>query len=152
MSTLSKRSNRLGRSNYPRELKLQLAKQACEPGVSVSKLALEHGINANLVFKWRRYYLAGEFDIQTKPDLLPVVVTQKDDTDAPAQQPSPKAAPIVAATPVVNTGNKIEVQFADALVRIDSGKVHLTPAQLSMLLEGINWKQPEHTWPAMSVL
>ncbi|MGS0744270.1 IS66 family insertion sequence element accessory protein TnpB [Glaciimonas sp. GG7] len=32
----------------------------------------------------------------------------------------------------------------------DSGKVHLTPAQLSMLLEGINWKQPERTWPALS--
>lgn len=27
----------------------------------------------------------------------------------------------------------------------DSGKIHLTPAQLSMLLEGINWKQPERT-------
>ena len=26
-----------------------------------------------------------------------------------------------------------------------SGKVHLTQAQLSMLLEGINWKQPERT-------
>ncbi|EIZ2109781.1 IS66 family insertion sequence element accessory protein TnpB [Salmonella enterica] len=24
------------------------------------------------------------------------------------------------------------------------GKVHLTPAQLSMLLEGINWKHPQH--------
>lgn len=34
----------------------------------------------------------------------------------------------------------------------DSGKVHLTPAQLSMLLEGINWKQPERTWPALSAL
>ena len=34
----------------------------------------------------------------------------------------------------------------------DSGKVHLTAAQLSMLLEGINWKQPERTWPLMSVL
>ena len=32
------------------------------------------------------------------------------------------------------------------------GKVHLTPAQLSMLLEGINWKQPERTAPFMSVL
>jgi len=36
--------------------------------------------------------------------------------------------------------------------KAESGKVHLTPAQLSMLLEGIHWKQPEHTWPAMSVL
>jgi len=33
-----------------------------------------------------------------------------------------------------------------------SGKVHLTPAQLSMLLEGINWKQPERTWPPLSML
>jgi transposase len=24
--------------------------------------------------------------------------------------------------------------------------VHLTAAQLSMLLEGINWKRPERTW------
>jgi transposase len=27
-----------------------------------------------------------------------------------------------------------------------SGTVHLTAAQLSMLLEGINWKRPERTW------
>ena len=34
----------------------------------------------------------------------------------------------------------------------DSGRVHLTPAQLSMLLEGINWKQPDRTWQPISVL
>lgn len=34
----------------------------------------------------------------------------------------------------------------------DSGKVHLTPAQLSMLLEGINWKQPERTGTPLSLL
>ncbi|SPK70629.1 conserved protein of unknown function (plasmid) [Cupriavidus taiwanensis] len=27
-----------------------------------------------------------------------------------------------------------------------SGKVHLTPAQRSMLLEGIDWRKPERTW------
>jgi transposase len=27
-----------------------------------------------------------------------------------------------------------------------TGTVHLTGAQLSMLLEGINWKRPERTW------
>jgi len=32
------------------------------------------------------------------------------------------------------------------------GKVHLTQAQLSMLLEGIDWKQPKGNWPPMSVL
>lgn len=34
----------------------------------------------------------------------------------------------------------------------DSGKVHLTQAQLCMLLEGINWKQPERIWPPLSLL
>ena len=28
----------------------------------------------------------------------------------------------------------------------DSGAVSLTPAQLSMLLEGIDWRRPERTW------
>jgi transposase len=27
-----------------------------------------------------------------------------------------------------------------------SGAVHLTPAQLSMLLEGIDWRRPERSW------
>jgi transposase len=34
----------------------------------------------------------------------------------------------------------------------ESGKVHLTQAQLSMLLEGIDWKQPRRTSPLMSAL
>ena len=34
----------------------------------------------------------------------------------------------------------------------EDGKVHLTQAQLSMLLEGIDWKQPKRTWPLMSLL
>jgi transposase len=34
----------------------------------------------------------------------------------------------------------------------DSGKVSLTRAQLSMLLEGIDWRRPDRTWqPAMTV-
>jgi transposase len=33
-----------------------------------------------------------------------------------------------------------------------SGAVSLSPAQLSMLLEGIDWRRPERTWrPTMSV-
>jgi transposase len=32
-----------------------------------------------------------------------------------------------------------------------SGSVHLTPAQLSMLLEGIDWRRPERTWEPLHV-
>ena len=30
--------------------------------------------------------------------------------------------------------------------KVDAGTVSLTPAQLSMLLEGIDWRRPERTW------
>ncbi len=33
-----------------------------------------------------------------------------------------------------------------------SGTVHLTPAQLSMLLEGIDWRRPDRTWQPMHVV
>ncbi|MDZ9087544.1 transposase [Escherichia coli] len=43
---------RKGCPNYPPEFKQQLVAASCEPGISISKLALENGINANLLFKW----------------------------------------------------------------------------------------------------
>jgi transposase len=30
------------------------------------------------------------------------------------------------------------------------GKVALSPAQLSMLLEGIDWRAPQRTWPSLA--
>ncbi|MEV9556949.1 transposase [Klebsiella quasipneumoniae] len=45
---------RKGCPNYSPEFKQQLVAASCEPGISISKLALENGINANLLFKWRQ--------------------------------------------------------------------------------------------------
>ncbi|WP_447836230.1 transposase [Aeromonas salmonicida] len=47
-------SSSKGRANYSREFKQRLVDAANQPSVSVSKLAQEHGVNANLLFKWRR--------------------------------------------------------------------------------------------------
>ncbi|NYX06951.1 hypothetical protein C6520_23610 [Escherichia coli] len=38
---------------------LTLVAASCEPGISISKLALENGINANLLFKWRQQWREG---------------------------------------------------------------------------------------------
>ncbi|MDX5600078.1 transposase, partial [Escherichia coli] len=38
----------------------QLVAASCEPGISISKLALENGINANLLFKWRQQWREGK--------------------------------------------------------------------------------------------
>lgn len=55
-----KRCSRRGIPNYPLEFRRQLAKLACEPGVSVARLAMEHGLNPNLVFKWHRALRVGD--------------------------------------------------------------------------------------------
>jgi transposase len=61
VDTVGSSNNRNGRPNHPIDFKERLAKEACEPGVSVSKLARQHGINANMLFKWRRDLREGLF-------------------------------------------------------------------------------------------
>ena len=103
MDTTAQSGSRKGRPNYPIDFKLHLAQLACAPGVSVSRLAREHSINANMLFKWRRHYRAGLLGAAPSPTLLPVTIT-----DAP----SPIAAGATSA-------GRIEVVIADVLVRID---------------------------------
>jgi transposase len=48
------RSN--GRCRYDQEAKRELVEACLQPGVSVARTALEHGINANLLRKWINQY------------------------------------------------------------------------------------------------
>ncbi|WP_338925278.1 transposase [Mycetohabitans endofungorum] len=50
----AKPGSRKGRPNYNPEFRRRLAAAACEPGVSVAKLAQVNSINANMLFTWRR--------------------------------------------------------------------------------------------------
>ncbi|ARO32598.1 IS66 family insertion sequence transposase domain-containing protein (plasmid) [Rhizobium sp. NXC14] len=45
---------RNGRRRFDQSSKDRLFAACLEPGASVSKLAREHGVNANLVWKWIR--------------------------------------------------------------------------------------------------
>ncbi|WP_143359360.1 IS66-like element accessory protein TnpA [Escherichia coli] len=67
----------------PPEFKQLLVAASCEPGISISKLALENGINANLLFKWRQQWREGKLLLPSSesPQLLPVTL------DAAAEQP-----------------------------------------------------------------
>ena len=51
---------RKGCPNYPPDLNHQLVAASCEPRISISKLALENGINANLLFKMATTMARGE--------------------------------------------------------------------------------------------
>lgn len=73
---------RAGRPNYTIEFKRRLAVEACSPEVSVAKLALRNGLNANMVFKWRREYRAGKLGVadvgcqmHKTPKFLPVLTS-----------------------------------------------------------------------------
>jgi transposase len=78
---------RKGCPNYSPEFKQKLVAASCEPGISISKLALENGINANLLFKWRQQWREGKLLLPSSesPQLLPVTL------DGAAVQPGSPA-------------------------------------------------------------
>jgi transposase len=110
MDTTVKSGTRKGRPNYSIDFKRRLAVAACEPNVSVSKLAMAHEVNANMVFRWRRQYRAGLFGAGAEPVFLPVAVK----ATATSQ-----AAPVtVEASPPEVCDGTIEITIGDAVVRV----------------------------------
>ncbi len=63
------------------EFKRALVEMTLQPGVSVARLAREHGVNANQVFTWRKLYEAGQL-VAASPaqssELLPVVIATQE--------------------------------------------------------------------------
>jgi transposase len=56
--------------------KLSILAEADRPGASIAAVARRHGINANLVFAWRRLHQRGLLEAQRHaPPLLPVEIT-----------------------------------------------------------------------------
>lgn len=89
------------RPNYPLAFKRQLAEKACAENVSVAQLALEHGLNANMVFRWRRQLRAGQ--LEESALLLPVALAPSD-----TMPPSSRGS-----------AGLIEIHIGEAVVRIE---------------------------------
>ena len=111
---MDKRVTKKQRRRHSDALKLELIESSLRPGASVAALAQEHGINANLLFNWRRLHLraiGADASAITPPTLLPVTV--QPDTRAPTTpQVAPQAAPSRAATGI------IEIEVGSARVRL----------------------------------
>ncbi|MBC8726719.1 transposase [Paraburkholderia sp. 31.1] len=123
--------SRKGRPNYAPEFRREVAMAACEPGISVAKLAQSHGLNPNMVFKWRRQYRAGLLDNRTVSEtavFVPVAMSP-DDSMAVSSLPVPTAQLPLRAQEAATSG--IEIELNGARVRV-SGKVD--PAQLRLVL------------------
>ena len=63
------------RRRHSAELKQQILTECARPGASVASVALSHGINANVVHKWRRLAHAPSLDLQV-PNFVPVALPQ----------------------------------------------------------------------------
>ena len=125
--------SRKGRPNYAPEFRLEVAMAASEPGISVAKLAQSHGLNPNMVFKWRRQYRAGLLGNKTVSAnetavFVPVAISP-DDSMAVSPLPGPTAQLPLRAQEAATSG--IEIELNGARVRV-SGKVD--PAQLRLVL------------------
>lgn len=113
------------RRRYDAAFKQAIVEQTLQSGASVARIARDHGINANQLFKWRRQFLLAEGDTlalpaQTPPtiSLLPVTVV--------ADEPAPATAPSSASA---TEPGQIEITLAGGTVRIQ-GAVDTTMLQL----------------------
>ena len=74
------------RRRYDAELKQQILAECAEPGASVASIALSHGINANVVHKWRRE-AGGALPALQAPAFVPVPLPPAACSPGPAPAP-----------------------------------------------------------------
>jgi transposase len=73
---------RNGRRRYEAASKERLVTACLEPGVSVSRLALEHGVNANLLRKWiKKHSATRSLPPSSRPAFIPVQLEGKAERD-----------------------------------------------------------------------
>ena len=125
MTTTYLPSRQLPRKQYSIDFKRKVVEQTFERNASIAAVAREHGINANILWRWRHEYEAGKFGAVQKVTFLPINLEQ-----APAEP--------VEQTPVEPTGY-VALQIGSAKLTI-----HGRP-DLAVLKGLIEASQVRHT-------
>jgi transposase len=96
------------RRRHSSKFKRELVERSLEPGASVAAIAQENGINANLLFNWRRLHQRDQAAIEpvVAATLLPVTVQAR-----PQAQTTKTIAPRTA-------GGVIEIDVGSTRVRL----------------------------------
>ena len=103
------------RRRHSDALKRELVERSLEPGASVAAIALEAGVNANLLFNWRRLHLQAQVPgagARTAPVVLPVTVVAAADRVVPLVS-TPPGSPLRVAP-----AGTIEIDINGAHVRL----------------------------------
>ena len=102
------------RRTFSNEFKLQMVKLASQLGASVARIAREHDINDNLLFKWLRLWqnegrISRRLPVTTSSgagvELLPVEIT-----------PDEQKEPMAALTPLLSTPSQSTVSASSCKV------------------------------------
>ena len=92
------------------EQKRRIVEETLVEGASVAQIARAHGVNANLVFNWRKLYRAGQLCGRGGNKLLPVRVSEED---------TPRPSTPQDATSIASSAGTIYIQLQDAQVRVE---------------------------------
>ncbi|WP_334614422.1 IS66-like element accessory protein TnpA [Escherichia coli] len=123
------------RRSFSNEFKLQMVKLALQPGASVARIAREHDINDNLLFKWLRLWqnegrVSRRLQVTTSSDtgvkLLPVEIT-----------PDEQKEPVAAIVPSLSTSTQTRVSAGSCKVELRHGNITLenpSPELLTVLI------------------
>jgi transposase len=107
------------------EEKRRIVEEVLAEGASVARVARAHGVNANLVFNWRKRYQAGQLGGSGAAKLLPVRVMSE--TSPPLSTSLAEVSPCRPFSP-----GTIHVELQHAQVRIEGSA---DPLVLRVLLE-----------------
>lgn len=92
------------RRSYSLALKTQILRECSMPGASIAGVAISHGINPNIVHKWRMNVRRGELVVADAPGFIPVNV---------------RAHPVAPGDQVASTGTiQVEVRRGGVHARI----------------------------------
>jgi transposase len=95
------------------EERRQIVEEALVPGISVSAVARAHGVNANLVFHWRKLYRAGLLSRPERDEVCLLPVRVQGECKSKSRRHTERVA---------EGDGRLEVSLAKAQVRI-AGKV-----------------------------
>jgi transposase len=100
------------RRRWSREEKQRVVAESARPDRTVSQVARAHGVAANLLFTWRRQFLAAAVaGDDTSPSFVPVRLTAED----------PAAAELQAVSPAVPA--RLEIRLPSGIVVSVIGEV-----------------------------
>ena len=138
-----KRIGEPARRQHDRSFKATLVEQSLQPGASVAVIARHNGINANLLFKWRRDHErktngASMPKAPAPTVLLPVHIEPATVASTNSALQPTRTAEMVSGSRAAARGGVIEVEIAGALLRLRGA---VDEAMLSSVLRALRQSQ-----------